>query len=145
MPGLDGYSVCAELRRRGSKTPIIMLTAKGMVDDRVVGLEAGADDYLVKPFSMKELIARVCALLRRAEREVQLVDTLTFGQVQVDFTQGTCLRSGEPLDLNGKELQMLRVLAEHRGEPVSRMWCGITMLTPPCARWTTTSLRSGRS
>ena len=70
--------------------------------------------------SMKELIARVRALLRRADREVQAVDTLTFGQVQVDFIQGACMRDGEPLDLNAKELQMLRVLAEHRGEPVSR-------------------------
>ena len=81
MPGLDGLAVCAELRRLGNRVPILMLTAKGQIDDRVSGLDAGADDYLVKPFSTEELLARVRALLRRAQRESNAPATLTFGDV----------------------------------------------------------------
>ena len=120
MPGLDGYSVCRELRRRACHSPILMLTAKGFVDDRVEGLEAGADDYLVKPFSMKELIARVRALLRRADREAQEVNSLSIGMIEIDFVNGSCVRNGQDVDLNAKELHMMRVLAAHRGEIVSR-------------------------
>jgi len=85
MPRLDGFALCAELRRLGRQVPILMLTAKGQVQDRVRGLDAGADDYLVKPFSTDELLARVRALLRRIERPAQQVRTLALGQVRVDF------------------------------------------------------------
>ena len=121
MPGLDGYAVCQELRERGCGAPILMLTAKGMVDDRVQGLEAGADDYLVKPFSMKELVARVRAQLRRVERQEVQVDSLRLGdKIEVDFAKGTCLRDGEPVELGAKELRMLQLLAQHQGKIVSR-------------------------
>ncbi len=120
MPGLDGYRVCRELRARERRLPVLMLTAKGLVDDRVNGLEAGADDYLVKPFSMKELVARIRALLRRSERDANVVDSLTLGEVTVDFVRQVALEAGETLELNQKEWQILRLLAENRGQPVSR-------------------------
>jgi DNA-binding response OmpR family regulator len=119
MPGLDGYALCRELRRRGRAVPVLMLTAKAQVDERVEGLDAGADDYLVKPFSMRELLARVRALLRRAERKNALT-TLTLGDTVFDFEKRTCTRAGRPLALSGKELAMMRLLAQHAGKPVSR-------------------------
>ena len=120
MPRLDGYAVCAELRQRGKNTPVLMLTAKGQVDDRVDGLDAGADDYLVKPFSMKELAARIRALLRRQEQHQSRIEKLTLGDVEIDFKKQTCRKRGQPLELTKKEFQILRLLAEHAGEPVSR-------------------------
>src|SRR5215813_602466 len=80
MPKLDGYAVCAELRRLGNAVPILMLTAKGQVEDRVTGLDAGADDYLIKPFSTDELLARVRAMLRRVHRQTQAAATLILGE-----------------------------------------------------------------
>jgi DNA-binding response OmpR family regulator len=120
MPKLDGYALCRELRRRGRKTPVLMLTAKGMVDDRVEGLDAGADDYLVKPFAMRELLARVRALLRRTERESSAPDSLTLGDTVIDFTKQTAFRGTMALELSHKEFAMLRLLASRRGEAVSR-------------------------
>src|SRR5579862_5094859 len=92
MPRLDGYAVCAELRRLASPVPILMLTAKGQVDDRVVGLDAGADDYLVKPFSTEELLARVRALLRRVQRQTRAATTLTLGDARIDLVKQTATR-----------------------------------------------------
>lgn len=120
MPGLDGFSLCRELRRRDVRGPVLMLTAKGLIDDRVTGLEAGADDYLVKPFSMRELVARARALLRRAQREETRVKALRLGDVTVDFTVHEARQGRKRLDLNVKEIHMLQVMAQHRGEPVSR-------------------------
>jgi len=120
MPRLDGYSVCREVRRHAPALPILILTAKGQVDDRVTGLDSGADDYLVKPFSSRELLARVRALLRRSEREATKVERVVFGDVEIDFTKQLCLRGGKRVPLSGKEFGVLKLLAEHRGEPVSR-------------------------
>lgn len=120
MPGLDGFSVCREVRRASPRLPILMLTAKGQVDDRVTGLDAGADDYLVKPFSSRELLARVRALLRRGEREAAAVEQIQFGDVAVDFAKQTCSRAGKAVALSAKEFGILKLLAEHAGEPVSR-------------------------
>jgi DNA-binding response OmpR family regulator len=120
MPKLDGFAVCAEVRRRLPELPILMLTAKGQVDDRVAGLDAGADDYLVKPFSSRELLARVRALLRRSERNANAVSSLAFGDVEVDFAKQTCTRTGQRVALTVKEYGILKLLAEHPGEPVSR-------------------------
>src|SRR5882724_5347772 len=89
MPKLDGYAVCAELRRLADPVPILMLTAKGQIEDRVAGLDVGADDYLVKPFSTEELLARVRALLRRLQRQSRTPSTLTFGDVRVDLIKQT--------------------------------------------------------
>ncbi len=120
LPGLDGYALCRELRQRGRRTPVLMLTAKGLVDDRVEGLESGADDYLVKPFSMKELTARVRALLRRAAHTATGLETLTLGETVFDFKTMTCHRGRSPVPINAREIRMMHLLTERRGEPISR-------------------------
>ena len=120
MPRLDGYAVCAELRRLANPVPILMLTAKGQVEDRVKGLDVGADDYLVKPFSTEELLARVRALLRRFERHTKALKSIMLGDVRIDFIQQQAWRGKKPLHLTAKEFAMLRLLAEAEGEPVSR-------------------------
>jgi DNA-binding response OmpR family regulator len=120
MPRLDGYEVCAELRRLENAVPILMLTAKGQVADRVRGLDAGADDYLVKPFSTGELLARVRALLRRIHRQTAAAVRLDLGDVHIDLVKQTAARAKQPLHLTAKEFAMLRLLAETPGEPVSR-------------------------
>jgi DNA-binding response OmpR family regulator len=119
MKGLDGYELCRQLRRRGSSVPVLMLTAKALVDDRVEGLDAGADDYLTKPFSMRELLARIKALLRRADRSAA-PDSLRLGDFSFDFIRHTCQRAGEPVPVSARELAMMRLLAQANGKPVSR-------------------------
>ena len=120
MPGLDGFALCRELRRRERLFPVLMLTAKGQVDDRVEGLDSGADDYLVKPFSLRELLARVRALLRRSERKEAVGDILMIGVATVHLERRTLERSGATHPLSAKEAGMLRLLATHAGETVSR-------------------------
>src|SRR5579872_737956 len=92
MPQLDGFAVCAELRRLGRATPVLMLTAKGLVEDRVTGLDAGADDYLVKPFSTRELLARVRALLRRSQRQTKTLFRFRLGDVDIDLARQSAAR-----------------------------------------------------
>lgn len=120
LPKLDGFAVCAELRRLGHAEPILMLTAKGQVEDRVIGLDAGADDYLVKPFSTDELLARVRALLRRTRRESKAARELTLGGVRIDLMLQRAWRGNEELHLTAKEIGMLRLLADAEGGPVTR-------------------------
>jgi DNA-binding response OmpR family regulator len=120
MPKLDGFAVCAELRRLANPVPVLMLTAKGQVEDRVAGLDAGADDYLVKPFSTDELLARVRALLRRFQRHAKAVHTLTLGEVRVDLALQRAWRGRRELHLTAREFGMLRLLADAEGEPVTR-------------------------
>jgi DNA-binding response OmpR family regulator len=120
MPRLDGFALCAELRRLANPVPVLMLTAKGQIDDRVQGLDAGADDYLVKPFSTQELLARVRALLRRTERATHQPLKLTLGEVEIDLARQTARRGRTPLHLTAKEFAMLRLLAGAEGEPVTR-------------------------
>ena len=120
MPGLDGFALCRELRKRGRTMPVLMLTAKGQVDDRVEGLDSGADDYLVKPFSLRELLARVRALLRRKERQDLLGAELVIGAATVDFEKRVITRSETRHEISEKEAGMLRLLATHAGEAVSR-------------------------
>ena len=120
MPKLDGYQVCAELRRLAVTTPVLMLTAKGQVEDRVTGLDAGADDYLVKPFSTEELLARVRALLRRVEKQTRTPAKLKLGDVEIDLARQTASRGRKQIHLTAKEFSMLRLLAEAEGEPVTR-------------------------
>jgi DNA-binding response OmpR family regulator len=120
MPGLDGFAVCRELRKRGRTVPVLMLTAKGQVDDRVEGLDSGADDYMVKPFSLKELLARVRALLRRREREGAVSSEFRIGVAVVDFPKRLLVRHERCHELSEKEAGMLRLLATHAGEVVSR-------------------------
>src|SRR5437762_2615532 len=112
MPKLDGYEVCAELRRLANPAPILMLTAKGQIEDRVTGLDAGADDYLVKPFSTEELLARVRALLRRFERQRKAPTRLQLGDVEIDLVRQTGRRGRKQLHLTATEIAMLRLMAE---------------------------------
>jgi two-component system alkaline phosphatase synthesis response regulator PhoP len=118
LPGMNGLDVCRELRRRGFDAPIIMLTAKAEEMDRVVGLEIGADDYVTKPFGVRELLARIRARLRKHPGPDDA--KLRFGQVEVDFARHEVLNKGRRVELTGKELDVLRLLAQHRGEIVSR-------------------------
>ncbi len=120
LPKLDGFALCQELRRLGHHMPVLMLTAKGLVDDRVTGLDAGADDYLVKPFSLAELHARIRALIRRQEHQRKLPNEMTLGNVTVNLSTRQCLRKGRALPLTAKEFGCLRLLLEHTGETVSR-------------------------
>jgi DNA-binding response OmpR family regulator len=120
MPKLDGFAVCAELRRLAREVPVLMLTAKGQVEDRVAGLDAGADDYLVKPFSTEELLARVRALLRRTRRTSGARTRLVLGAVEIDLEKQTAKRGGRALHLTAKEFAMLRLMAGAGGAPVSR-------------------------
>ena len=121
LRGIDGYEVCRRLRARGLTVPVLMLTARAQVVDRVVGLKLGADDYLVKPFDMAELLARVEALLRRGRpvssgRE----GTYAFGDVHVDFRRAEVVRAGRPVALSGMEFKLLAYFIEHRGALLSR-------------------------
>ncbi len=118
LPGMNGLDVCRELRKRGFDAPIIMLTAKAEEVDRVVGLEIGADDYVTKPFGVRELVARIRARLRRHAGEGG--STLRFGEVQIDFAKHDASRGGARVELTGKEFEVLRLLAQHRGEIVTR-------------------------
>src|SRR5262252_837210 len=120
MPKLDGYAVCEELRRLANPVPVLMLTAKGQVEDRVMGLDVGADDYLVKPFSTEELLARIRALLRRARRQAHGPTKLKLGDVELDLARQTARRGRKPVHLTAKEFAMLRLMAEAPGEPISR-------------------------
>ncbi|NOS68942.1 MAG: response regulator transcription factor [Verrucomicrobia bacterium] len=120
MPKLDGFAVCAELRRMGNPVPVLMLTAKGQIEDRVNGLDAGADDYLVKPFSTEELLARVRALLRRSQRKTRSPVKLKLGDVEIDLARQTAMRGRRQVHLTAKEFAMLRLMAEAVGEPVTR-------------------------
>ena len=120
MPKLDGFAVCAELRRLGHTEPILMLTAKGQVEDRVTGLDVGADDYLVKPFSTDELMARVRAALRRTQRQAKTVRELQLGATRIDLLFQRAWRGIAELHLTAKEFAMLRLLAEAEGEPITR-------------------------
>jgi DNA-binding response OmpR family regulator len=120
MPQLDGFSLCAELRRLENHVPVLMLTAKGQIEDRVSGLDAGADDYLVKPFSTEELLARARALLRRAQRKIKSPMKLKFGDLEIDLARQTAVRGKKFIRLTAKEFSMLRLLAEAEGEPVTR-------------------------
>ncbi|MCG3135459.1 MAG: Transcriptional activator protein CzcR [Planctomycetes bacterium] len=118
LPRRDGISVLSELRRAGRQTPVIMLTARDQLHDKVRGLEAGADDYLVKPFSFTELLARVRALLRRGP--ARQPETLRIADLELDLIRRHAVRGGKRLDLTPKEFGLLSLLARHAGDVVTR-------------------------
>jgi DNA-binding response OmpR family regulator len=121
LPGINGLEVCRELRQRKTNIPVIMLTAKSEEVDKVVGLEIGADDYITKPFSVRELLARIKAHLRREKMEPRNVPkTFAFGDVEVDFVHFKVRRAGKEFNLTALELDILKYLVAHRGEVVSR-------------------------
>jgi two-component system, OmpR family, alkaline phosphatase synthesis response regulator PhoP len=121
MPRLSGLDVCRLLRQRGITTPVLMLTARGQVIDKVVGLKLGADDYLTKPFETIELLARLEALLRRRTSGPQPGGAIyRFGDLVVDFRRMEVVRNGQPVDLSAREFKLLRHFIEHRGDTLSR-------------------------
>ena len=118
LPGRDGYDVCRTLRKRGVTTPILMLSARAQIVDRVVGLQLGADDYLTKPFDVSELLARMEALIRRAAPAG--LHTYTFGDVTVNARAAEVTKGGAVVRLTAREFQLLTYLIEHRGATLSR-------------------------
>ena len=120
LPRKDGFEVCRQLRGSGAAVPILMLTAKSQEIDKVLGLELGADDYVTKPFSPRELIARVRAILRRGKALPQRIERYRFGDIDIDFKKFETTRSGRAVDLTAREYALLRFLIEHRDGAVSR-------------------------
>ncbi len=120
LPKLSGYEICQRARSEGMTVPILMLTARGTESDRVHGLDLGADDYVTKPFSVRELLARVRALLRRGQSADAVPDELEFDDVVVDFRSFEARKGGEVIKLTRKEFGTLRFLARRRGEVVRR-------------------------
>ncbi|MGH9935572.1 MAG: response regulator transcription factor [Blastocatellia bacterium] len=118
MPRMNGLDVCRQLRGRNVAVPIIMLTARGQEMDKVIGLETGADDYVTKPFSPQELVARVRAHLRRQAR--RSIETYHFGGIDLDFKRYQASKDGHPLDLSPREYEILKYLVERHGETVTR-------------------------
>jgi len=118
LPKLDGLSVCRRLRERHLDTPILMLTARNLEQDKVTGLRMGADDYLTKPFSVAELLARTEAVLRRTGQT--RIETYRFGEIVVNFSSFEATKAGQPIDLSPREYEILRYLIEHRGQVISR-------------------------
>jgi DNA-binding response OmpR family regulator len=120
LPKLSGFDICKQLRRAGNELPIIMLTARSLEVEKVQGLKIGADDYITKPFSLMELVARIEAVLRRATHQEAAIDYYEFAGVALDFRKYEATRRGAPLDLSPREFRILRCLIEHRGAVVSR-------------------------
>ncbi len=121
LPGKNGLEVCRELRQQGRDVAVLMLTAKGQVLDRVVGLKLGADDYLPKPFDPSELLARIEALLRRVRKEDRIsVRHFHFADVDIDFDRAEVRKAGQPVNMAAKEMQLLHYLVDHRDRVVPR-------------------------
>lgn len=122
LPGANGFDIVRDLRNRGVMTPVIMLTARGQVADKVVGLKLGADDYLAKPFDMMELMARIEAQIRRAASATQAITSqqYAFGSVAVDFRKAEVRRDGVEIEFSAREFQLLKYFIEHRGATLSR-------------------------
>jgi DNA-binding response OmpR family regulator len=148
LPGLDGFSVCREARLKGNRTPVIMLTAKGQEVDKVVGLELGADDYITKPFSRRELLARLKAVLRRAHDAPEPGSIYHFGDIIVDVGRAEVSRRGEKIDLTAVEFKLLRTFLEHRGrvltidELLQEVWGRDAVLTDRVVYTHVNNLRS---
>jgi DNA-binding response OmpR family regulator len=148
LPGMDGFALCKTLRKESS-VPILMLTARGQEMDRVMGLELGADDYIVKPFSFRELLARVHAALRRRQLDrgdtAPRADRLVIGEIVLDHTARQAWCEGRPIDLTAREFDLLRVLMEHCGQALPRQdlldrvwgeeWVGDTRTLDVHIRW----------
>jgi DNA-binding response OmpR family regulator len=120
LPVLSGFDICRRVRKEGKMMPILMLTARAQEVDRVMGLDLGADDYVTKPFSIPEFLARIRALLRRANSSALLPARVTFGEVKVEFERYEAMKSGEKVRLSPKEFGVLRLLVAREGEVVSR-------------------------
>jgi len=120
LPKLDGFEVCKRLRQDRVMTPILMLTAKSQEIDKILGLELGADDYLTKPFSPRELLARIKAILRRVKEPHRGIETCRFGDVEVDFTKYEAKKKGRPVPLTALEFALIHFLVQNKGRVVHR-------------------------
>jgi DNA-binding response OmpR family regulator len=118
LPGHDGFEILATLRRRGVKTPVLLLTSRDAIEDRVRGLDTGADDYLVKPFAFPELLARARVLLRRGKKE--LSPRFKLADLEMDVAQRVVTRNGQPIELSAREFDLLEYLFDNKGRVVSR-------------------------
>lgn len=118
LPGMDGVTICKELRNKQVHTPILMLTAKGQIQEKVEGLDSGADDYMTKPFSFEELLARIRALIRRPKRS--LSETLKVGALTLNTVSYDVVRSGKPIGLSSKEFALLEFLMRHAGSVLTK-------------------------
>ncbi len=120
LPGLSGYEICRRLREEGNQTPVLMLTARGEEADRVLGLEIGADDYVTKPFSLRELVARVKALLRRTQARALMPDRLRINDVEIDFAGYSATKGGRPVEMTRREFHLLRALVARPNRVLTR-------------------------
>lgn len=120
LPDIDGIEVCKTLRANGLRIPIIMLTSRKDDIDKILGLEIGADDYITKPFNIRELIARIRALLRRVNFDTGEFDTYSFGNVKVDFKKFEIIKGGNPIKLSATEFRILHYFVHHEAEVISR-------------------------
>jgi DNA-binding response OmpR family regulator len=120
LPGIDGMEICRQMRAERIMTPVLMLTARGAVEDRVTGLNVGADDYLTKPFAMEEFLARVNALLRRRDRQFDEMPKLAVSDLTLDLVRHEACRAGRVIELTAKEFALLEYLMRHPGQALSR-------------------------
>jgi DNA-binding response OmpR family regulator len=120
LPGMDGLEICRQMRAERVTSPVLMLTARGAVEDRVTGLNVGADDYLTKPFAMEELLARINALLRRRDRRFDEMPRLTVGDLTLDLVRHEASRAGRIIELTAKEFALLEYLMRHAGRVLTR-------------------------
>lgn len=120
MPKISGFDVCKRVREKGIRTPIILLTAKGEEIDKIVGLELGADDYITKPFSLRELLARIKAVLRRTESSITINSTLNIGKLELNFSTYNAFENGLGVQMSHKEFELLKYLCDHKNQTVSR-------------------------
>ncbi|MBA2682515.1 MAG: response regulator transcription factor [Ktedonobacteraceae bacterium] len=120
LPGMDGLEICRQMRAERVMTPVLMLTARGSIEDRVTGLNVGADDYLPKPFAMEELLARINALLRRRDRHFDETPQLTVGDLMLDLVRHEARRAGHVIELTAKEFALLEYLMRHPGQVLTR-------------------------
>jgi two-component system alkaline phosphatase synthesis response regulator PhoP len=120
LPVLDGYEVCKRLRMEGNRTPIIMLTVRDKEIDKILGLELGADDYVTKPFSLRELVARAEAIFRRGEARFEDLGTYSFGQINLDFKKYEATKEGKNLELTPIEFHLMKLMIQRKGEVLTR-------------------------
>lgn len=124
IPGINGLELCRQLRQKGVETPILMLTALSSTDDKLIGFDAGADDYLAKPFDFKEFLARVRALLKRYGHSIQIenqpLNLLKFADIEMDISSHSVHRAGQPINLTAKEFQLLEYLLRNHGKVISK-------------------------
>ena len=120
LPGINGFEICRKVKKEKPELPIIMITARGSEMDKVSGLDIGADDYITKPFSIPELLARVRAVLRRFNKDIKAIEQYSFGEVKLDFVKYQAFRNNSEVKLSSKEFEILKYFIEHEGEAIHR-------------------------